>query len=566
MKKNILYLLALVMMVATSSCEDPQYVAPTADRQGLTSLTAIFTSGPFVDQEMARLEIGEEMPDRLVIPVPYFFPITSDDETTEYMTKVRVQAALAPNCFIEPALTILDLTQENKFVYTDAAGNKKNIIITGERVKSNACELMSFAINDPAISGIIDKAQKKVSLISADDLSTVLATYEVSAHATISPDPSVEALDYNEPITLRVTAHDGVTFADYVVLKEVPEKIESGFVKESVEQLFNMDPVSNLGLPAFDQMVGPSLAALQGKVVICLGNGSTPIYVNGLTGVKMGEINLGSAVAGSVTNDEAENLLIVNKALGKETVNIYRTKSVTEAPTLYYSFTNPSSFPLGAKMKVIGNIDTEAVIMFTNEGIDGVSSCNEVTVLAVQGGQVVGVEAKAIPGMAWGSAPVNTATVVAASATDLNAGCFLSYYPSYSQLAWVNADGSVYASVGSDMTGWGLNPNCLDSKRFNNVNYMALFVVSHFPAWGMGPQLYLYNVNDRSKFTGTNVTDLACLELTNQAITWYQTGSYSVASGDVVIAPSADGFKLYIYYYDHNSQVFGAYVADCIKD
>ena len=54
MKKNILYLLALVMMVATSSCEDPQYVAPTADRQGLTSLTAIFTSGPFVDQEMAR--------------------------------------------------------------------------------------------------------------------------------------------------------------------------------------------------------------------------------------------------------------------------------------------------------------------------------------------------------------------------------------------------------------------------------------------------------------------------------------------------------------------------------
>ena len=130
MKKNILYLLALVMMVATSSCEDPQYVAPTADRQGLTSLTAIFTSGPFVDQEMARLEIGEEMPDRLVIPVPYFFPITSDDETTEYMTKVRVQAALAPNCFIEPALTILDLTQENKFVYTDAAGNKKNIIIS----------------------------------------------------------------------------------------------------------------------------------------------------------------------------------------------------------------------------------------------------------------------------------------------------------------------------------------------------------------------------------------------------------------------------------------------------
>ncbi|MBR6639417.1 MAG: DUF5018 domain-containing protein [Muribaculaceae bacterium] len=563
MKKNILYLLALVMLVATSSCEDPKYVAPTADRQGLTSLTAIFTSGPFVNQEMARLEIGEEMPDRLVIPVPWFYPITSDDETTPYMNNVRVQAALAPNCFIEPALTILDLTQENQFTYTDAEGNKKNIIITGERVKSNACELLSFSLIEPAISGIIDKANKKVSLISADDLSAVMANYEISAHATISPDPSVEAVNINEPLTFTVTAHDGVTTAEYIVLKEVPEKIESGFAKESVEQLFNFDPVSNLGMPAFDQMVAPSLAALQGKLVICLADGNTPIYVNGLTGVKMGEINLGSAVAGNITNDEAENLLIVNNANGKEVINIYRTASVTEAPTLYHSYTNLSSFPV-AKMKVIGNIDTDAIIMITHGGVAGVSDTNEYTVLEVKGGAVVNAELKQVSGCLWGPAPVNSTTVVAAS-TNIADGFFLSYYPSYSQLTWFNADGTAYASVASDSTGWGLNPNCLDSKRFNNVNYMALFVVSHFPAWGMGPQLYLYNVNDKSKFTGTSAWDLACLELANSAINWYQTGSYSVASGDVVIAPSADGFKLYIYYYDHNSQVVGAYVADCIK-
>ncbi|MBQ7041945.1 MAG: DUF5018 domain-containing protein [Muribaculaceae bacterium] len=564
MKKNILYLLALVMLVATSSCEDPKYVAPTADRQGLTSLTAIFTSGPFVDQEMARLEIGEEMPDRLVIPVPWFYPVTSDDETTPYMTNVRVQAALAPNCFIEPALTILDLTQENQFTYTDAEGNKKNIVITGERVKSNACELLSFAVLDPALSGIIDKANKKVSLISADDLSAVMASYEVSAHATISPDPSVEAVNINEPLTLTVTAHDGVTKAEYIVLKEVPEKIESGFVKESVEQLFYLDPVSNIGLPAYNQMVAPSLAALQGKVVICLGDGSTPIYVNGLTGVKMGEINLGSAVAGSVTNDEAENLLIVNNANGKEVINIYRTASVTEVPSLYYSYTNLSSCPV-AKVKVNGNIDSDAIITITHGGVAGVTDSNEFTIIEVKNGTVVGAELKKADGCLWGPAPVNTATVVSAS-TNFADGYFLSYYPSYSQLTWFNADGSKYASVGSDLTGWGLNPNCLDSKRFNNVNYMALFVVSHFPHWGMGPELYLYNVNDKSKFTGSTVADVACLELVNDFASWPQSGDTGVASGDVVIAPSADGFKLYIYYYDHNSQVFGAYVADCIKD
>lgn len=47
MKKNILYLL-LGILALTSSCQDPEYVLPTADRQGITSLTALFTSGPYL--------------------------------------------------------------------------------------------------------------------------------------------------------------------------------------------------------------------------------------------------------------------------------------------------------------------------------------------------------------------------------------------------------------------------------------------------------------------------------------------------------------------------------------
>ena len=185
--------------------------------------------------------------------------------------------------------------------------------------------------------------------------------------------------------------------------------------------------------------------------------------------------------------------------------------------------------------------------------------------LAISNGNLVNVmhQDLSATGYAWGSAPVNFATVVPRTVNPAD-GVFLSYY-SPSQFSYISSKGAVSGQFNADTTGWGLNPNCLDSKLFNNYNYVALFVVSHFPAWGMGPQLYLYNVTDMSKFTGTSVTDLACLELTNQTIEWYQTGSYSVASGDVVIAPSADGFKLYVYYYDHNSQVVGGYVADCIK-
>ena len=564
MKKNLLYILTLVVLALTS-CESPEYVAPTVQRQSLTSISAIFTSGPFTDQEMAKLNIAEgEIPSRLVIPVPYFYPVTSDNETTEYMTNVRVKAEMAAGCSIEPAITVLDLTKENAFVFTDAQGKKTNLVITGERVKSSACELMAFSLVEPAISGIIDKATKKVSVISADDLSDIVATADISAHATISPDPA-EPHNYNEPVVFTVTAHDGVTKAEYTVVKEVPEKIDFGFDKNSVELLFNMDPVSNLGMPAYNTVVGPTVAALKGKVVLCVGDGSTPIYINGISGAKMGEIKLGAAVAGSITNDEAEHLLIVNKANGGETLNIYRTNSVDETPVLFHSFTNPSSFPCGSKIKAIGNIDGDAIITITNEGIDGVSATGEFIMVIVKGGVVADVVAQNVSaaGYAWGSAPVNFTTVVPRTVNPAD-GVFLSYYGP-STLVHIAADGTVSGGFNSDTTGWGLNPNCLDSKAFNNCNYMALFVVSHFPAWGMGPQLYLYNVSDMTKFTGSDVTDLACLELTNQNIDWYQVGDYSVASGDVVIAPSADGYKLYIYYYDHNSQAFGGYVADCIK-
>ena len=119
MKKTLFILLALVFAAA---CHEPEYVMPTADRQGITSLTAYFTSGKYVDQEMGRLEVNDPNLDRYVIPIPWFFPESSDDITTPYMLKVRVMATLQANCKLDPPLSILDLTEENHFTYTDATG------------------------------------------------------------------------------------------------------------------------------------------------------------------------------------------------------------------------------------------------------------------------------------------------------------------------------------------------------------------------------------------------------------------------------------------------------------
>ena len=563
-KMKKIFILIAGALLTLASCQKPQFVEPTADRQGITSLTAIFTFGPFMDSEVAKLSITDPNAERYVIPIPFYYPEASFDETTPYMTKVRVQAELQPNCTIEPSLgdQLLDLTQENWFTYTNAQGDSRPICITGERVKSDKCELISFAIKDPALTGVIDKAAKTVTLITVDDLAACVASAQISAHATISPDPA-EVRSYNEPVTFTVTAHNGVNKTEYVVAKGLPEKIEKGFNTNFVEQLFNIDPVSMLGLPAYTENVGPTLAYVDGKLVIAV-NGPAPIYVNAKTGVKEGTVTLGDAQAHSVTNDEGNYILYCNHAAGGETFKIWRSTGVDVAPELYHSFTNPTSLPMGSKMKVNGSLDGDALIVIPHEGVAGVTESGQISVVEVKGGAIVNTTVVDLSSIVtWGEAYVNTAAVVAAS-NDMADGWFTSQYEP-SALKYINGAGAEVASIPSDMTGWGLNPNCIDAKSFNNVEYVALFVVSHFPAWGMGPELYLYDVTDKAQVTGGDVTQVPGTVLSNRAITWYQTGSYSIASGDVVIAPTADGFTFQLYYYDHNSQVIGGYAADCIK-
>ena len=347
--KNIFIMIACALMLF-ASCQKPQHVEPTAERQGITSLSAIFTFGPFIDSEIVRYQIEDADAERFVIPIPYYYPESSFDSTEPYMTKVRVQAELQPNCTIYPSLgdQLLDLTKENWFTYTNAQGESRRICITGDRVKSSKCELIAFSLNDPALSGIIDKAAKTVTLISVDDLAACTATVQISAHATISPDPA-EVHNFNEPVKFTVTAHNGVDKTEYIVSKGLPEKIEKGFNLNTVEQIFNFDPVSMLGMPAYTENIAPSLAYVDGKLVIA-SNGPTPIYVNAKTGVKEGTVKLGSAEAYSVTNDEGKYILYCNHANGGETFKIWRSTGVDVEPELYHSFTNTTSLPMGAKM------------------------------------------------------------------------------------------------------------------------------------------------------------------------------------------------------------------------
>ena len=557
--KNIYRILIAALVVLQASCQKPQFVESTADRQGITSLTAYFTSGKFVDQQLAKLDITDPDADRFVIPVPYYFPEESDDATTKYMTRVRVRAELAPNCKIDPPLTILDLLQENQFTYTDAKGESRPIIITGQRKKSSVGKAMSFRLVDPyVIEGFVNDDTKEIYLFTTDDLSSFSAEAVPSAHATIKENLQVKR-DYNQSQKLTVVAHDGTEHV-YDIIKKYPTKLPYGFREKSVRQLFNFEPVSRLGFPAYTVTVNPSLAYVGGNVVVCFGNGDTPMYLDALTGVKKGEIKLGSATAASVTNDEGGNLLITSHAEATGQCSIYKTRSVNHAPVLFHSFENATDVPVGYHVKVHGNIDGDAVIILTHEGVAGVTETSKYTRITVKGGEVKATETIDLAGLglSWGPAPTNTAKVVSASA-DPEDGVLLCYY-SRNIISYINGSGKIEAEL--DLAGFGANgnynTNCMESKTYNNATYAISLISSHFPMWGVGPKLNVFDITSPTSIKdGTPV-------LANNEIEWFQTAAAGCAAADVVAAPSADGFKIYIYYFDHNCGVLGGYVADCI--
>lgn len=571
--KKIYYLILVAVLALTASCQKPQFIEPTAERQGITSLTAYFTTGKYVDQQLAKLDVTDENMDYFVIEIPWYFPEETEDPTTIYMSALRIRAELAPNCKIDPPLTVLDLNQENKFTFTNNKGESRPITITGKRTKFRRTDLMSFnVVGTFPCEGFIDNELRKVYLFTNDDLSGYTAEATACVHANIkNPEELAKPKDYNKPQTITVIAQDGVTETEYTITKEAPTKIPYGFNAGSAKELFSVNP-GNLGFPAYTELVNPSIAVLGTKVVISMGKGTAPKYLNGITGVLEGELNLGAAKADGMTSDEGGNLILTNKAAGGETVNIYTTNSLTAVPELFYSFTNESTLVVGNVVRVIGDIKSDARMILTHEGVAGVTSSGLVTQLVIRGGQVVektSVDYLSVyPG--WGETATHYAKVTPVS-VDLASGVMVSHYgnsvtigeDSHYYLAYI--DGKMNKTEKDlfdvDYCNWGKSPNSMDAKRFNNATYLAHFVTTQFPAWGQNPGLYIYDISTPASIKAADPV------VKNMSITQYnaQNAEESNASGDVVISQSADGFKMFVYYFDHYAQTIGGYSVNCIK-
>ena len=552
-----------LLLLAVTSCHDPEYVDPTVKRQGITSITAYFTSGPYNNMEMVKYDVADPSASEFVVPIPWFYPEDSNNETTDYMSKVRLKIEIANNCIITPPVTVLDMNKANYFTFTEPDGTQRQISIRGERTKSNKCELMTFDLKHPELSGVVDNDAGTVSIISSTDIKDALADVTMSAHATITPDPSKVAFDVTSPATAEFTvvAHNGVDKKTYKVVRAVLDKVDTGIREGSQRDLFKTD-LSLLGVTDANA-IHPTLAVVGSNLVVNFGDGSKPIYLNKITGSKKGEINLGDAdPSGSVASDCYGNMLICNYAPSGSTFKVYKTSSVEEAPTLYFSMPNSLGLGLGSRVHIQGNLNGDAIISVTCEG----NYAQHFVRAIVKDGVVGKPELVTVNTPQWAGRDGNAKVV--AKSTNVNDGYFVGYYAGGADLFYyVGADNNPvsYIEPIGDGTSWGKNNNSCDTRYFNGASYTALLSQGYWPDWGMPGILSIFSTTSTANFSGTMDATKALYYTTT--IPDYTSIPYAGdgRTGDVVMAPSVDGYKLNLYYISNTHLGIGGMEFDCIK-
>ena len=548
----------LALALAFTGCAEEENVAPTANREGITSLSAYFTSGTYQDKLAAQLSTTSSETTDYVIPIPYYYPEESDYVPSEDMKAMKVTAKLENNCFLSPGLGVLDLTKKNEFTYTNPYGEQKKITISGQLTHLNKCAIKSFMAEPGDLSGVIDEDSKTISLVTMDDLSKMTADVVLDPHATISPDPSVPH-DFNDGFEFTVTADNGVDKSTYKVMKQIPQKMDNGYRAGSEKELFVND-MTTLGVKD-PNAIHPTLACVGNFVVLNLGDGSAPQYFRKATGSKVGTIALGEAKAtGAIASDNVGNMLICNFADNGQTLNIYKTNDVTKAPTKLISYTNGLGVGIGARLHVQGDLNSNAVITATPY------SCNNAIRWIVKDGRVGNPENILMSVAAWG-AQDDAAKVVGVDAEGKN-GSIVDYYQGGVCQMYYLSDWKTSANLVQDNSGnaWGYNTAAIDVRPFNKARYLALFEMGYWPDWGLTGHIYLYDASNPASVTGT--TDGS--SMLKYAYTIPDNfGSVGYPSdgrfADVLVTPSEDGYFLYIFYASNTHLSFGGIQVDCIK-
>ena len=572
MKNTVLKIFLLMGFGVLTTCQQPDDLTPPVSRKGLNSITVSFYHG--------EGEFTVETPDDgfdLVIPVPYYYPESSENQVTDdSLKRMRVRANLDDNVTINPPLLIMDLTQTNVITITNQRKESVQYTLRGEIRKSSACAIEDFSIPSLGVSGIVNETTKTISLPNFEAEEPVLANIRLSWHATVSPDPGTTAFSYDEDLELTVTAHDGVTQSVYTVKKEVPDKLPLGIRPGSAKIMFAMKLKADLGVTVDHFTTG---IAATGDYVIINTRNQNSVYIDAKTGEKKGEIDLGD-VKGNLTNfyttaDAAGNVVICNLAgefpgaTFEPVFKVWRLTSIAGATELFIEWTPEAS--IGRKLSINGNIDGNAIItapLYMSPAnskfarwtvVDGVLTSQTPEIITIGGGHA-----------GW----TTNCDIMYTSATSLSSDYFAAAY-SNNILSWVSgASDQISKSLNRTIPDDGnWITNALDYVEFNKAKFAALNWINSF-TWGSSDIIWLMDVSTDATFTG----NLSFQSESSPAIIWISernaygprgSGFASPESenangaGDVALRVSPDGYYLYLYFMFCNGFVVGVQF-DCI--
>ncbi|MCM1301731.1 MAG: DUF5018 domain-containing protein [Alistipes senegalensis] len=557
--KNSIKLLASALLLALAGCHDPEELTPSVVDMGLNSVSAQFATGEYKNDAQAKFTAPVTSADqeRIVIDIPYYYP----ENTTNLVdiTQMRVSANLDDNCFLSPALGTLDLTQEHWFTLTRVDGSTRQFCITGNIKKSDKCDLEAFALPSLGLSGVIDQAKQEVSLIALNDLEPALATYQLSYHATISPDPAVEALDYNNDVKLTVTAFDGVNSKTYTVKKNVPSKTKSGIREGSQKNLFvHTDLRSQWGMSG---KLNYTMGVMGDYLLVCSGD-SELIYVNKLTGEKVGNVDMnGTNGGGAIASDDAGHLVLCTNATAGMDAHFYTLDDVTSTPQKVLTWKNTSGTRMGQHISVRGDITQNAIITINTWAWAGTPSWSSFVRIIVENGVWGEPEKVTISGCGlWRTGDVDVEYLT----TDVTGPYFKASY-SANSLDWIDgATDARVAYIGPGATESGNeNLSSVSCLTFNDTPYVAIYISAHFA--NSNTRALLFNASSQSAFSGTFDNSAAKYYGSSNKVFWGALDSSVTASGDVLLTQSPDGYFLYLYWIGGNSNFIRAEQFDCIE-
>ena len=552
MKHLSKYFAVALSALFMASCQQPDFKVSEAEAtKAINSITA-----SFIDDTSEENHFKSEIDyDNHVITIvfPYTYPANTKYNLTEDdLKKVKVVANLDDNCFIEPSILIMDLTQDNIITVINQKKERTDYIVRGEIRKSNACAVTAFKLVDENLVGVVNESTKVISIIKDEAPAKQLAEVELSFGATITgTDPTKVACDYSKDVKFTVTAQDGKTTAEYTVKVQLPSTLEKGMRPGSGKILWNNKIVDTYA-PATPLMM-TSMAVIKDYIVQNTRN-EDMMVVNRKTGAKEGTIKLpfkSSLGNFKATGDSSDNILVTN--LDSKEIVVYRIKGINGTPTEYIRY-NVGGKSYGRGISVIGSLDKDAVITmprFEDAGWYFLRWTVTGGVLNTEP-ELVTINSSVNAG-GW----VYNCDVVATDPSNPKSDYFVNSYAKLTGGTTASEDrGTIWIDGAtnkdkchSPYTSSNWVRNALDYVKFNGVGYLIANSVNSF-TWGADDMIYLYDLGD---------ANLDNIVWKSEAGIYGSMSNITQANGnacsDVALRLSDNGYYMYAYFFFAGGQL-----------